>query len=369
MTVDYAQRRQAVQAAMQENGLDGLVITPGAAMLYLTGFSEPGSRFLALVAACSKPWAFVVPALNAGQARANPAGITEIRAWDDAGGWAAVFAPLAQELGLAGEVGIGVDDEMPARFALALQELLPSAKMSVAGAVLAPLRSRKSADEIAALSRAAAATDALIPIAYAACKPGASERDIARAIGQAIAEASHTDSFAPIVGAGVNGASPHHNTGLTQVKTGDVVILDFGAMTDGYHGDITRTVAVGEASDEARRVYEAVYQAYAAGVAAVQPGALASDIDAAARRVITDAGYGDYFIHRTGHGIGLDDHETPYMMAGNKTLLQPGHCFSIEPGIYLPGRFGVRLENIVTVSEDGAAQVLNEAISPEIVVL
>ena len=277
---------------------------------------------------------------------------------------------MAEELSLTAGT-IGVDDEMPARFVLALQALMPSAKLSVAGAVLAPLRARKSADEIAALSRAAAATDALIPIAYAACRSPAHPNGTLR--GRLVRpfqrKAAMPTRLHRLSAQGVNGASPHHNTGAAQIQTGDVVILDFGAMTDGYHGDITRTVAVGTASDEAKHVYDTVYRAYAAGVAAVQPGALASDVDAAARRVITDAGYGDYFIHRTGHGIGLDDHETPYMMAGNKTLLQPGHCFSIEPGIYLPGRFGVRLENIVTVSEDGTARVLNEAISPEIVVL
>ena len=196
-----------------------------------------------------------------------------------------------------------------------------------------------------------------------------SEIEIASAIGQAIARSGGTDSFAPIVGAGVNGASPHHNTGTTRIKTGDVVILDFGAMAGGYHGDITRTVAVGAASEEAKRVYDIVYRAYSAGVAAVQPGAAAHDVDMAARTVIADAGYGEFFIHRTGHGIGLDDHETPYILSGSDTPLLPGHCFSIEPGIYLPGHFGVRLENIITVQEDGTARVLNEAIPPEIVVL
>ena len=140
-------------------------------------------------------------------------------------------------------------------------------------------------------------------------------------------------------------------------------------MADGYHGDITRTVAVGEASDEARRVYEVVYQAHQAGVEAVRPGATAHEVDAAARKVIAQAGYGEFFIHRTGHGIGLDDHEAPYMLAGNYTPLQPGHCFSVEPGIYLPGKFGVRLENIVTVTDAGSAKVFNEAIPPQLVVL
>ena len=364
----YEKRLSLVRTAMHENGLDTLVITPGAAMQYLTGFSEPGSRFLALLIPDDKPWLFVVPSLNAEQARRNPAGISDVRAWDDGTGWEPVLAPLAKELML--DIGIvGIDDDMPARFVLKLQELMPTALFRPAGMALAPLRSRKDALELASLQRAADATDALIPVAYAACQAGTSEREIASAIGQAIAQGGHADSFAPIVGAGANGASPHHNTGTTKIKTGDVVILDFGAMTDGYHGDITRTVVVGAASDEDKRVYAAVYAAYCAGVAAVQPGATAHDVDTAARTVIADAGYGEFFIHRTGHGIGLDDHETPYIMAGNYTKLLPGHCFSIEPGIYLPGHFGVRLENIVTVQEDGTARVLNEAIPPEIVVV
>lgn len=364
----YETRLSAVRAAMHENGLNALVITPGAAMRYLTGFSEPGSRFLALIVPAEQPCVFVVPALNAGQARQNPAGITDVRAWEDAAGWERVLGPLVQDLKLNSST-VGLDDDMPARFVLALQKLMPNASLDLAGAVLAPLRSYKDAGELAALQQAAAATDALIPVAYAACQIGASEIEIALAIQQAIARGGHAESFAPIVGAGVNGASPHHNTGAAQIQRGNVVILDFGAMTGGYHGDITRTVAVGPASDEAKRVYEIVYRAYSAGVAAVRPGAAAQDVDAAARKAIADAGYGEYFIHRTGHGIGLDDHETPYILAGNETLLQPGHCFSIEPGIYLPGHFGVRLENIVTVSEDGTARVLNEAIPPEIVVL
>ncbi len=364
----YEKRLSVVRAAMHENGLDTLIVTPGAAMRYLTGFSEPGSRFLALIVPDDAPWLFVVPSLNAGQARANPAGVSDVRVWDDGSGWEGVVAPLAKDLML--DIGIvGVDDDMPARFLLKLQELMPTALFRPAGMALSGLRARKDALELASLQRAADATDALISVAYAACRVGASEREVASALGQAVARAGHADSFAPIIGAGANGASPHHNTGTAKIKTGEVVILDFGAMTGGYHGDITRTVAVGNAPDEARRVYAVVYEAYTAAVAAVQPGATAHAVDAAARSVIAGAGYGEFFIHRTGHGIGLDDHEAPYIMAGNYTPLLPGHCFSIEPGIYLPGHFGVRLENIVTVTDDGTARVLNEAIPPEIVVL
>ena len=364
----YEKRLSRVRTAMHENGLDTLILTPGAGMEYLTGFSEPGSRFLALIVPDDQPWLFVTPALNAEQARQNPAGITDVRVWDDAQGWETMLGQLCKDLML--DIGIvGLDDEMPARFTLKIQELMPTALLKLAGTALSPLRSVKDTLELAALQRAADATDTLIPIAYAACQVGASELEVALALGQSIARGGFQDSFAPIIGAGPNGASPHHNTGKTKIKHGDVVILDFGAKADGYHGDITRTVAVGEASEEAKRVYDVVYQAHQAAVAAVRPGATAHDIDAAARKVIADAGYGEFFIHRTGHGIGLDDHEAPYILAGNYTPLQPGHCFSIEPGIYLPGKFGVRLENILTVKDDGTAHVFNEAIPPEILVL
>lgn len=353
---------------MHENGLDTLILTPGAAMQYLTGFSEPGSRFLALVIPDDQPWLFVTPALNAAQARQNPAMVSDIRIWEDAQGWETLLGKISKDLML--DIGIvGLDDEMPARFVLQIQELMPTALLKLAGAALSPLRAIKDALELAALQRAADATDDLIPIAYEACRIGMSEIEVALSLGQHSARGGFQDSFAPIIGAGPNGAVPHHNTGKTKIKTGDVIILDFGAKADGYHGDITRTVAVGEASEEAQHVYDIVYRAHQAAVAAVQPSVTAHDVDAAARRVIADAGYDEFFIHRTGHGIGLDDHEAPYILAGNYTQLQPGHCFSIEPGIYLPGKFGVRLENIVTVKDDGTAHVFNQAIPPEILVL
>jgi len=268
------------------------------------------------------------------------------------------------------DIGIvGLDDEMPARFTLTLQEMMPTTLLKLAGTALSPLRAVKDVYELAALQHAAEATDALIQVAYANCQVGMSEMEIGLALQQETARNGFTDSFSPIIAAGSNGAAPHHNTGKTHLKSGDVVILDFGAMADGYHGDITRTVAVGSASDEAKSVYEIVYRAHQAGVAAIRPGATAHDVDTATRKVIADAGYGEFFIHRTGHGIGLDDHEAPYMLAGNYTPLLPGHCFSIEPGIYLPGKFGVRLENIVTVKDDGTVHIFNEAIPPELVIL
>jgi Xaa-Pro aminopeptidase len=364
----YEKRLSRVRTAMHENGLDTLILTPGAAMRYLTGFSEPGSRFLALIVPDDQPWLLLTPALNAEQARQNPAGITDIRIWDDTQGWETLMGQVSKDLML--DIGIvGLDDDMPARFTLKLQELMPTTLFKPAGLALSPLRAVKDMHELAALQHAADATDALIPLVYAACQPGASEMEISLVLQQNIARAGHELSFTPIVGAGANGALPHHNSGKAKVKVGDVMILDFGAMVDGYHGDITRTVAVGEASDEARSVYNVVYWAQQAAINAVQPGATAHDVDTAARKVITDAGYGDFFIHRTGHGIGLDDHEAPYMLAGNYTPLQPGHCFSIEPGIYLPGKFGVRLEVILTVTDDGTAHVFNQPNEPSLLIV
>lgn len=364
----YEQRLNRIRAAMAASGLGTLILTPGASMRYLTGFSEPGSRFLALVVQADHQCVLVAPTLNAEQARSNPAGVADIRFWDDSDGWEPHMSEISQELNL-NSGGVGVDDDMPARFTLALQRLLPNAHFKPAGIALSPIRAVKDMHELAALQNAADATDALIPFAYAACRPGVSELEVSLAIQHEIARTGSELSFTPIIGAGPNGASPHHNTGSTQIKRGDIMILDFGAMADGYHGDITRTVAIGEASEEARRIYNIVYWAQQAAVAAVVPGATAHDVDSAARKVIIDAGYGEYFIHRTGHGIGLDDHEAPYILAGNMTVLQPGHCFSIEPGIYLPGKFGVRLEVIVTVTDEGNAHVFNQPNEPSLLVV
>ena len=365
----YEKRLSRLRTTMTESGLDTLILTPGASMRYLTGFSEAGfERLLALVIPDDQEWLFVTPALNAEQVRQNPAGVTDIRVWDDGAGWDKMLAQISKDLML--DIGIvGLDDDMPARFSLKISELLPTALLRLAGPALSPLRRQKDILELAAMQHAADATDALIPALLDACRPGATELDVALTVQTGLARTGHEASFSPIVAAGANGASPHHHTGKTKLKPGDVVILDFGARADGYCGDITRTVALGEASDEAKHVYDVVHRAYQAGVQAVQPGASGHDVDSAARRVIADAGYGEFFVHRTGHGIGLDDHEPPYMVAGNHTPLRPGECFSIEPGIYLPGKFGVRLENIVTVGDDGTARVFNQDIPPELPVV
>lgn len=350
---------------MIDAGLDAVIVTPGANMRYLTGFSEAGyERLFCLIAPLDREPLFVAPSVNVDQARRNPAGIADVREWNDAAGWHGLVEALAGELELTGGQ-VGVDDDMAARFVLPLQNILADGFLRSAGTVLSDLRSRKDRAELDALQRAASLTDRAYLAGRAACRAGASERDVAAAIEAAIVREGGALSFETIVAAGENSALPHHSPGGRKLAEGDVVTLDLGARVDGYCGDITRIVAIGQPGEDAARVYEIVLRAHRAALSLVRPGVAAEAVDAAARKVIEEAGYGDRFIHRTGHGIGLDDHEQPNIVAGNEHLLRPGECFSIEPGIYLPGRFGIRLENIVAVTESGV-RVVNAPIPERI---
>jgi Xaa-Pro aminopeptidase len=182
---------------------------------------------------------------------------------------------------------------------------------------------------------------------------GRPESEVAADLAGFLREHGHSEIDFTVVGSGLNGANPHHEFGERVIEEGDMVVLDFGGLKDGYASDTTRTVHVGEPTDDEREVYEVVRRAQQAGFEAVRPGVECQEIDRAARRVIADAGYGEQFIHRTGHGIGLTTHEPPYMVEGDTNPLERGMCFSIEPGVYLPGKFGVRIEDIVTVTDDG----------------
>jgi Xaa-Pro aminopeptidase len=365
----YQQRLNRLRTVLRDQGIDSLILTPGAGMRYIAGFSTEGhERLICLIVPKNGDCVFITPALNADQVRTNPAGFADVRAWNDEEGWAPTVRKAASDLGLNGQV-IAVDPLMHARFLLGFEEIVSNAKFRSAGDLLGDARIAKDAEEIAAMKRAAQITDEIIPVAFAACVPGVSELDVQLAMEGAIYGRGAELSFNPIIGTGSNSALPHHHTGSRKLSTGDVVVLDFGAALDGYHGDITRTVAIGQASDEAKRVYEVVYAAHMAALNAAREGVTCESVDSAARGVIEEAGYGQYFIHRTGHGIGLEVHEYPNMVAGNKQILKPGMCFSIEPGIYLTDKFGVRLENIVTIAEGGRAVPLNTTISPTLPVL
>jgi Xaa-Pro aminopeptidase len=221
------------------------------------------------------------------------------------------------------------------------------------------MRAVKDADELERLAAAGAAADAAYGEILTVRFAGRREAEVAGDLADLLRRFGHEQVDFTVVGSGPNGANPHHEAGDRVIGHGDAVVLDFGGLMFGYGSDTTRTVCVGEPSEEVREVHEVVRLAQQAGVDAVQPGVACQDIDRAARAVITDAGYGEAFIHRTGHGIGVTTHEPPYMVEGEQQPLVPGMCFSVEPGIYLPGRFGVRIEDIVTVTQAGGRRLNN----------
>ncbi|HKJ26076.1 MAG TPA: aminopeptidase P family protein, partial [Anaerolineales bacterium] len=236
-----------------------------------------------------------------------------------------------------------------------LQSALPQARIQDAGEVVASLRMYKDESEEAAMQQAVNIAEAALKAALSQAKIGMTEKELAsELVLQLLRHGSEGDlPFQPIISTGPNGANPHAFPSDRKLAAGELVVIDFGATFMGYYSDITRTFGIGELSDEQIKVHKTVQEANAAGRAAVRPGAACHDVDKAARDVIDAAGYGDFFIHRTGHGLGMETHEEPYMRAGNPMLLEPGMSFTIEPGIYLPNRFGVRIEDNVVVTADG----------------
>jgi D-alanyl-D-alanine dipeptidase len=222
------------------------------------------------------------------------------------------------------------------------------------------LRAVKDAAEVERLAAAGAAADACFLALLSVRFSGRTENEVAADLAQLLLDHGHSQVDFTVVGSGPNGANPHHEAGDRTIEIGDMVVLDFGGLKDGYGSDTSRTVHVGgDPTDEERRIHDLVRAAQQAGFEAVRPGATCQDVDRAARAVIAQAGYGDRFLHRTGHGIGTTTHEPPYMVEGEQRPLQPGMCFSIEPGVYLADRFGVRIEDIVVVQDDGTGRRLN----------
>lgn len=346
-------RLDRIRAELGRLGQDALLVVPGPDFFYLTGVSVyAGKRLLALVTPREGTPKILTPVMNVPQLEGVVPG-AEVRGWPDEEGYPAPLARLVADMGLESAT-IAVDDEMRSAFLLDLQQACPRMRTVQAGPVMRALRIRKDAAELARMDEAAAIADAAIPAAHAACRPGVTESAVAAVVQQAMESASPgAKCYGCIVASGPNSALPHHETEMRTLERGDVVILDYGCTWHGYYSDITQCVSLGPPSDEARRVREAVWEAQQRAIEAIRPGVPCEAIDRAARETITRAGYGEYFIHRTGHGIGLQVHEAPYMVAGNTEPLAEGMCFSIEPGIYLPGRFGVRVEVIVTVTADG----------------
>lgn len=351
--ISYSDRIARAQDTLRSEGLAGAVFAPTDQMRYLTGWAEHGhERLIGLFLPAEGEPAFVVPSMNAGQAKENKAGIPNVLPWSDETGWHGTVGSLLSKWNLNGK-GLAIDDELLSVHLLAIQNLASGTPCKPAGDLMATLREIKSADELALMEKSGAVTDAVYQEALGSLRPGVTELEVQDAIGIAYKKRGTKPAFA-LVCFGPNSAIPHHHTGDAKLNQGDVVILDIGCILDDYSSDITRTVAFGQPKPEAFKVYETVDRAFRAAFDHVKPGVSCESVDAAARGVITEAGYGEYFIHRTGHGIGLSTHEPPYIVNGNGRLLKAGMCFSDEPGIYLPGRFGVRIENIVTVEAAGA---------------
>ena len=357
MEHDYAGRLGRASERADGAGLDALLISPSPDLVYLLGYDAPLLERLTLLVVCpGRDPVLIVPVLERPRAAASAAGeLAELEAWVDGDD---PYELVGSMIGKAG--AYGASDRMWAAHLIKLQEVLPEAKFLPSSVVLAPLRERKDPSELELLRRAALGADETFQQISTQSLEGKSEREIASALSDLLLANGHDSVAFTIVGSGPNAASPHHEPGERRVGSGDAIVLDFGGRVGGYCSDITRTVVVGEPPAEVKDVHGVVLEAQEAAFRVARPGVPAEDVDRAARSVIEAAGYGDAFIHRTGHGIGLEEHEDPYIVQGNDQSLEPGMCFSIEPGIYLQERFGVRIEDIVAMTNGGATR-LNEA--------
>ncbi|MFG3148009.1 aminopeptidase P family protein [Streptomyces sp. NPDC048243] len=354
--VDYAARMRRAAEAAADAGLDGVLVAPGPDMVWLTGYRPVETeRLTLLVLRAGQDPALVVPTLEAPDAaKSTGAPALTLHEWTDGTNPYEAAAPLIAPAGR-----YGISDNGWALHLLGLQKRLPGTRYAALTEALPMLRAVKDAAELERLAAAGAAADAAFEEIRKATFAGRREAEVSADLADLLRRFGHSQVDFTIVASGPNGADPHHEADERVIEHGDMVVLDFGGLKDGYGSDTSRTVHVGEPDDEERAVHDIVRAAQEAGVRAVRPGAACQDIDRAARAVIEEAGYGKYFIHRTGHGIGVTTHEPPYMVEGEEQPLVPGMCFSVEPGIYLPGRFGVRIEDIVTVTEDGGRRLNN----------
>ena len=342
---------------MADLGVDVLLLSLGADLPWLTGYEAmPLERLTMAVVPADDEATLVVPLLEASRVEEDPAAFS-LRAWSEHEDPFAIVSSL-----VGARSRLAISDRAWAAVVLRLQSALPGATWKASSVVTSELRARKDAAEIEALAAASHAADVVagqllrgeIPLV------GRTEHEVSADISRRLIDAGHQRVNFAIVGSGPNGASPHHEPGERRIEAGESVVCDFGGTLHGYCSDITRTVWTGTPSSIEAEVYEVVRVAQQSAVEAAALGVSCEEVDRAARSVIADAGFGEYFIHRTGHGIGIEEHEDPYIIEGNTNLLEAGHAFSVEPGVYLPGRFGVRIEDIV-VADGGGPRALNQA--------
>lgn len=335
---------------MADMAIDALLLSVGADLPWLCGYEAmPLERLTMLVVPAKDEPTLLVPRLEAPRVEERP-DLFKLQVWNETDN------PVALVAGIVGpRITMAIGDHTWSKFLLALQDEMPARRWLPASMITGPVRAAKDPAEIDCLQRAAAAADRVAHAIHAGeiSLVGRSEAEVAGDIGRRLVAEGHDRVAFVIVASGPNSASPHHEPGERVIGRDEMVVCDFGGVLDGYCSDITRTVVTGEPSPEMQEMYGVIAEAQAAGVSAATIGTSCSEVDSAARDIIADAGFGEFFPHRTGHGIGRDVHEDPYLVDGNKTLLESGNAFSIEPGIYLPGRFGARLEDIVVATEDG----------------
>ena len=339
---------------MAETGIDLLLLSVGADLPYVTGYSAmPLERLTMLVLPVDDAATLVVPRLEAPRVVEQPS-VFSLRAWDETEDPIEIVAGLA-----ATGAACGVGDRTWARFLIDLVQRRPDLKLSRADVVVGPIRAVKDDDEREALRSAAKAADRVIAQIQGGDVRlvGRTELEVQADVSNRLLAAGHQKVNFCIVGSGPNAASPHHDASGRAIEAGEVVLFDIGGTLDGYCSDITRCVHIGSPPAEFAELYDVLHDAQRTAVAAAQVGETCEGVDRAARQRIDTAGYGELFIHRTGHGIGIEEHEDPYIVEGNATPLEAGHAFSIEPGIYERGRWGARLEDIVVAAGDGPDQL------------
>jgi D-alanyl-D-alanine dipeptidase len=354
---DYERRRALAVEHAAGAGLTGVLVTPGPDLIWLTGYQPAITERLTVLwlSVDGTPAALLVPTLERPDAdAASGAERLQLLTWNDAEDPYAAVADLLPSQGR-----FGISDSAWSLHLLGLQAAMPRASYDALTTCLPMMRAVKDDNEIERLAMAGVAADATFEQIVTLPFAGRLETDVAADLSRLLKEFGHEQVDFTIVGSGPNGANPHHQAGDRRIEVGDLVVLDFGGLMNGYGSDTTRTVCVGKPSAEASQVHGIVLQAQEAAFQSVRPGIACQDVDRVARAVITEAGYGEQFIHRTGHGIGVTTHEPPYMVEGETQPLVPGMCFSIEPGIYLAGRFGVRIEDIVTVTDDAGRRLNN----------
>jgi Xaa-Pro aminopeptidase len=350
-----ANRVERAQTLMEKNGIDLLVIGPSSDFCYLTGHAPHLSeRLTALILPWQGKGTIVVPRLEA-PLMADLTDRFDLAVWDETENPLERVAALARD---AHSESVGINEQLWSGFLLRLQKALPNATYQSGSDVLSKLRAVKDEAELELLREASRRTDAAWEEFCATVRlTGRTEREVADRLAALMAKHGIPNVAFNIVASGPNGASPHHHVSDRVIQNGDPVVMDFGGIFEGYYSDITRTPVAGEPDPAFVEIYNLVLEAQQAAFEAIKPGVACQDVDRAARAVITERGYGEYFIHRLGHGIGLTAHEDPYLVEGNTEPVQEGMVFSDEPGIYIPGKWGVRIEDSVAVTKNGAERL------------